>query len=34
MTSTYTDTEFAELSWHDCHLWGIRFDVGDPDEND
>src|SRR6267378_4360789 len=34
MTTTHTETDFDRLSWHDCHLWAIRFDVGDPDEDD
>jgi hypothetical protein len=34
MVTTYTEAEFDDLSWHDCHLWAVRFDVGDPDEND
>jgi hypothetical protein len=22
------------MSWHDCHIWGLDFHVGDPDEDD
>jgi hypothetical protein len=29
-----TEADFAKLSWHDCHVWGIEFLVGDPDEDD
>ncbi len=28
------ETEFERLSWHDCHVWGLEFLVGDPDEGD
>ena len=31
---TYTDTDFDNLSWHDCHMWGIRFRCGNPEEDD
>lgn len=34
MTATHTEADFEDLSWHDCHVWGVRFDAGDPDEND
>lgn len=34
MTAPYTEADFDQLSWHDCHVWAIRFDVGDPDAND
>lgn len=34
MATRHTDADFESLSWHDCHLWAIRFDVGDPDEGD
>jgi hypothetical protein len=34
MTTTHSDADFERLSWHDCHLWAIRFDVGDPDQGD
>ena len=29
-----TEPEFDGWSWHDCHLWGLSFRVGDPDEDD
>jgi len=34
MDSAKTETEFESVSWHDCHIWGIEFQVGDPDEGD
>ena len=34
MTTVYTDADFDQLSWHDCHLWGLRFEIGDSDEDD
>jgi len=32
--TTWTEADFDQLSWHDCHLWGIEFRVGTPNEND
>lgn len=29
-----TETDFERLSWHDCHIWRIEFDVGDSDAGD
>jgi hypothetical protein len=29
-----TDAEFEHLSWHDCHIWGLEFRAGEPDEKD
>jgi hypothetical protein len=34
MSETWTETAFDQLSWHDCHLWGIESRTGDPDEGD
>src|SRR5262245_32266029 len=34
MSDTVTETDFEELSWHDCHIWGMEFQTGDPDEDD
>ena len=34
MPRTYTDAEFDELSWHDCHVSGFELRVGNPDEGD
>jgi hypothetical protein len=36
MTSepTHTNDDFDRLSWHDCHIWAVRFDAGDPDVGD
>jgi hypothetical protein len=25
---TATETDFPQLSWHDCHIWGLEFRVG------
>jgi hypothetical protein len=30
----WTDADFSDLSWHDCHVWGIAFRVGSPDDDD
>ena len=32
--SIRTDADFAELSWHDCHIWGLELRAGEPDEGD
>ena len=32
--TTYSEGDFDTLSWHDCHVWAVRFDLGDPDEGD
>jgi hypothetical protein len=29
---TYTETDFEQLSWHDCHLWGLAFRAGDAND--
>lgn len=34
MATTHTEADFKDLSWHDCHIWGLHFDVGDPAEDD
>jgi hypothetical protein len=34
MQTSHTEADFERLSWHDCHIWGLAFRVGDPDEND
>jgi len=31
---THTDADFERLSWHDCHIWGLEFRVGEPHEGD
>ena len=31
---TYTDADFDQLSWHDCHIWGVELRAGDPDDGD
>ena len=30
----YTDADFDQLSWHDCHLYGFDLRTGDPGAND
>jgi hypothetical protein len=30
----HTERDFEQLSWHDCHVWGIELRVGEPDEDD
>ena len=32
--TTHTEADFETLSWHDCHIWGLAFHVGDPGEAD
>ncbi len=34
MPTPQTDAEFETLSWHDCHIWRLDLQVGDPDEDD
>jgi len=34
MTTMQTEADFEQMSWHDCHIWGIEFQVGEPDEDD
>ncbi len=29
---TYTEADFEQLSWHDCHLWGLAFRAGDAND--
>ena len=29
-----SEAEFDALTWHDCHLWGIALQPGDPDVGD
>jgi hypothetical protein len=31
---THTEADFERLSWHDCHIWGLDFHVGQPEEGD
>jgi hypothetical protein len=26
--------DFEKLSWHDCRIWGLKFQSGDPDQGD
>jgi hypothetical protein len=34
MERAHTEADFERLSWHDCHIWGIGFSVGDADDGD
>ncbi len=34
MEARHTHADFDRLSWHDCHVWGLSFRVGDPHEDD
>jgi hypothetical protein len=34
MAITHTEADFEQLSWHDCHVWGVAFIAGDPEEQD
>jgi len=29
-----TDADFDDVSWHDCHVWGVSIGAGDPDTGD
>jgi len=31
---TQTEADFEQMSWHDCRLWKIEFEIGDFDEDD
>jgi hypothetical protein len=30
----HTEADFEQLSWHDCHIWGLEFVVGDAEQED
>jgi len=34
MERPHTNADFQDLSWHDCHIWGIELRAGEPAEND
>lgn len=34
MPAVQTHADFERLSWHDCHVWGVALDAGDPDSGD
>lgn len=34
MATSYNESDFARLSWHDCHIWGLELRLGEPDEDD
>jgi hypothetical protein len=34
MATTQTEADFEQMSWHDCHIWRLEFQVGEPDEDD
>ncbi len=29
---TYTEADFEQLSWHDCHLWGMALRAGNAND--
>ena len=33
-TVSLTDADFDDVSWHDCHVWGVSIGAGDPDTGD
>ena len=33
MPQTWTQADFERMSWHDDTLYGLRFEVGDPERN-
>lgn len=32
MAKTYTEADFEQLSWHDCHIWGFSLRAGDDND--
>ena len=30
----YTEADYAELCWHDCHIWGMQFRSGNSGRSD
>ena len=34
MGDVWTETDFDRMSWHDCHVWGLEFRTGNPDDDD
>ena len=34
MRSTYTEADFDQISWHDCHVHAVGFLIGDVDVED
>ena len=34
MEQQATEADFERLSWHDDTIYGLRFDVGDPERNE
>jgi hypothetical protein len=34
MARSWTEADFDELSWHDCHVFRLDLVAGDPDEGD
>jgi hypothetical protein len=34
MAVEHTHADFERLSWHDCHIWGLTLEAGDPDAGD
>jgi len=34
MSGEFTESDFEDLSWHDCHVWGFELRPPDPDNND
>jgi len=33
MAMRQTETDFEQMSWHECHIWRIDFLVGDPEDD-
>ncbi len=34
MTTEWTEQDFEQLSWHDNHVYAVRLDVGDTEQNE
>jgi hypothetical protein len=34
LNGTVTESDFENLSWHDCTIWGLALRIGDPTEDD
>ena len=34
MKTVYTEADFEQMCWHDCHIWGFEIHHGDTDDDD
>jgi hypothetical protein len=33
MKRRWDETDFEQMTWHDCHVWGIHLRAGDPEQD-